>query len=100
MNTKIVQKLGSKSPVKDLRFKNINWVVGLNRDGLEYKNNVVLLNLHKTEAGEIVGIKYPEKESNSSNSKVFKYDLRPKVLLKNGNYVDDLSFYQIWDASY
>ena len=62
--------------------------------------NEVLLNLNITESGEIVGFKYPEKESNLSNSKVFKYDFRPKVLLQNGKYADDLTFYQIWDALY
>jgi len=100
MKTTIVQKLGSKSPIKNLRLRNINWVVGLNRDGLEYGKNEAVLNFHKTEAGEIVGIKYPGKESDSTREKVFKYDFRPKVLASNGEYLPDLTFFQIWEALY
>lgn len=100
MKTKIIQKLGSKSPITSLRLKNINWIIGLNRNELQYGKNEVTLNFHKTEAGEIVGIRYPGKESDSSRKNVYEYDFRPKVRLKNGEYLPDLTFFQIWDALY
>jgi len=91
-------QIAKKSHITEIRKKNIHWVVGLNREKLIFEENEVILNFHRTQAGEIVGIKYPGKESNSSNTKVFKYDFRPKVLLSDGNYIKDLTFFEIWDA--
>ena len=56
--------------------------------------------MHTTPAGETISIKYPGKESASGRKKVYEYDFRPKVRLKDGSYADDLTFFQIWEALY
>lgn len=93
-----VKRTGKTSPLTVQREANIRWVSSLNREGLAYQDREVLLELHTTEANEVVSIQYPGKEAAPNRSAVFKYDFRPKVRLPSGNYADDLTFFQIWQA--
>ena len=93
-----IKRTGKTSPLAKQRVANINWVSSLNRQGLAYQEKEVLLDLHETEAGETVSIQFPGKESDSKRKTVFKYDFRPKVMLADGSYAEDLTFFQIWQA--
>jgi hypothetical protein len=93
-----LKRTGKTSPLTKQRETNINWVSSLNREGLAYQEKEVLLDLHETEAREMISIQFPGKESDLKRKAVFKYDFRPKVRLADGSYAEDLTFFQIWQA--
>lgn len=81
-----------------LRIQNILSFSNLDRDGFEYDVKERRLLLYTTKIGEKIYIQYPGKESKDIDAdKIRPWDLRPKLVDKDGNWMKDLSFKDIWD---
>lgn len=94
---KIIQKYKrevSKNEAIEKRITNINFIRNLPRENLAHKINEcqLLFDFYKNEY-ETISIQYPGKESDTR-----PWDFRPKLLLADNNYLDDLSFKNIWDC--
>lgn len=84
----------SKNEAIEKRITNINFIRNLPRENLAHKINEcqLLFDFYKNEY-ETISIQYPGKESDTR-----PWDFRPKLLLADNNYLDDLSFKNIWDC--
>lgn len=84
----------SKNEAIEKRITNINFIRNLSRENLAHKINEcqLLFDFYKNEY-ETISIQYPGKESDTR-----PWDFRPKLLLADNNYLDDLSFKNIWDC--
>jgi len=84
----------SKNEAIEKRITNINFIHNLPRENLAHKINEcqLLFDFYKNEY-ETISIQYPGKESDTR-----PWDFRPKLLLADNNYLDDLSFKNIWDC--
>ncbi|MBV4446407.1 hypothetical protein KM799_07295 [Clostridium tyrobutyricum] len=77
---------------------NIDAFANIDRKKLEFGTRERRLRLYKTQLGEKIYIQYPGKETKSAN--IRPWDFRPKLKLKDGSYMRDLSFADIWDDLY
>ena len=87
-----------KKHAYEKQIVNIEAFSSLDRTGLEFGVIERRLLLYTTEQGEKIYIQYPGKETkNSDQAKIRPWDFRPKVLNKNGEWMKDQSFKDIWD---
>ncbi|MFR7413901.1 MAG: hypothetical protein ACLUTC_12300 [Anaerobutyricum hallii] len=80
---------------RNKREQNINGFLAINRDGLKYESLERRLCLYTTLIGEKVYIQYPGKESEGQLPN--PNDFRPKLMMQNGQMMQDASFGFIWD---
>lgn len=80
------------------RLDNINFIRNLPTQDLEFRTNERQLLFSVFYENEFVSIQYPGKESDANATTVRPWDFRPKLLLTNGTYLNDLSFKNIWDS--
>jgi hypothetical protein len=86
--------VGAESSAK--RMTNIQWIVGLPREGLAFQKKTKQLLITKTDNGEEVFIQYPGKESARSEDRRRPWDFFPRVR-KDNEFGSDLDFQAIWD---
>lgn len=77
------------------RTANIRWVEELPREGLTYGVNERQLRLHETPRRERIYIQYPGTEASAADPR--PWDFRPKIELRDGSYLKDLAFNDVWD---
>ena len=88
----------SNKRAKEMRLENINYFSSLSRNSLKFNEVERRLLLYVTKDNEKIYIQYPGKETISSNeSKVRPWDFRPKLELRDGSLMKDLSFADIWN---
>lgn len=80
---------------KQKREENINLFFEIDRKKLDYEKLEKRLQLYTTLSNEKVCIQYPGKESNETPKK--PYDFRPKLIMSDGEVMQDASFGFIWD---
>lgn len=90
------QSSGKTSLTKRKRFRNIEWIRDLERDGLQYNVLEKAICMHTTPEGEKLYIQYPGKESISKNQR--PWDFRPVCIKADGTYIPPLSFEDVWDT--
>lgn len=81
---------------KIYREFNVNSFERLSRSSLSYGERERRLCLYETLNGEKIYIQYPGKESAERTPK-FPLDFRPEVEMKDGTFISDASFGDIWD---
>ncbi|MFR5273191.1 hypothetical protein [Intestinibacter bartlettii] len=84
----------TKNDAINKRLTNIDFIRNLPRENLAYNINECQLLFNCFEnTNETISIQYPGKESH-----IRPWDFRPKLLLSNNTYLNDLSFGDIWDG--
>ena len=78
------------------KLKNIQAFSSLDREGLSFESTQRRLLIKEFSTGEKLFIQYPGKESARKESPR-PWDFRPKVLKSNGEWLEDLTFKNIWD---
>lgn len=81
---------------KIYREFNVNAFNELSRSGLQYGEHERRLCLYETLNGEKIYIQYPGKES-AERRQQMPFDFRPELELKDGTFMSDASFGDIWD---
>lgn len=81
---------------KEYRKFNVDSFKNLLRSGLSYGEQERRLCLYETLNGEKIYIQYPGKESAERTPK-FPLDFRPALEMKDGTFISDASFGDIWD---
>lgn len=92
-------KYSKSSILKDSKIYrefNIKAFNNLSRCGLQYGEHERRICLYKTLNGEKIYIQYPGKES-AERRQQMPFDFRPEIEMKDGNFISDASFGDIWD---
>lgn len=97
-----LKSINPKTLKKEARHKrehNINTFSKISREGLAYNHKERLLLLYTTRVGEKIYIQYPGKESVSSDKAELlrPWDFRPKLQKRDGTFMEDLTFKDIWN---
>ncbi len=94
-----LQSTSITQPSSDRRRESIDFIAGLDREGLAYGLRERRLLIARTPAGEEIFIQYPGKESARKKNKR-PWDFRPCIRRPGGTLEDDWSFYDIWTFLY
>jgi len=86
-----------KKIAQDKQLVNIEAFKNLDRKGLEAQVLERRLHLYTTEFGEKVYIQYPGLESKVNGERVKPWDFRPEVQNKEGEWMKNQSFSDIWN---
>jgi len=91
------QSGSEKSVSSQKRMENIDFIIEMDRDDLEYRVVEKQLVFRTTAQDELVLIQYPGKESvRKENTR--PWDFRPKVVSGSGETLKDLAFNDIWGS--
>jgi hypothetical protein len=86
-----------KTEAHEKRMENIRSFRGIDRDGLEYGIKERIIELKEYETGEHLYIQLPGKETKNPGAQKRPWDFRPKLMKKDGVFITDLSFKDIWN---
>lgn len=87
-----------KSQAIDKRISNIQFIYNIDRDDLVYGEKERQMLFANYINNEYVLIQYPGKEASQNANFIRPFDFRPKLILTDGSYLNDLSFGDIWDC--
>ena len=86
-----------KSDALKRKMTNIISFSELDRLNLSYQQSERRIHIHTTSRGEQIYIQFPGKEAARKGDKSRPWDFRPKIMTSDGEWINDVSFKDIWN---